>query len=124
MLKNIVDRVKEIKGGEKATFNEILLISLIFFGFMVVFTSVYRSNDSLSARNMEVEGVVKSIVWRTRNHGDPRIIVKDLNGEEKILSHYTIVLKPKELKVGDYIVKIKGDVYCTINNQFFRFSWK
>ncbi len=124
MLKTFLERVKEIKSGEKVTFNEILLINFIFFALILIFISLNRSNDSLVARNMEAKGEVTSIVWKTQNHGIPRIIVKGLNGKEKILSHYTIVLKPKDLKVGDNIVKIKGDVYCTINNQFFRFSWK
>lgn len=118
LTESIKSRIYDLKSGEKATLTEI--IGMVLLVVSVGLTATFF--DARYAKNLEFEGEIVSIVWRTSNHGLPEIIIKEKNNNDKKLSHFTISLKPKDINVGDYIVKKKGSMYSSINGKSVKFS--
>ena len=72
--------------------------------------------------NLQVEGEVISIVWRSNNHQLPIITILDDSGRKTEISHGTIILNKSNLDVGDRLVKNIGAEYCLINGEKVLFS--
>jgi len=78
--------------------------------------------DALYAKNLQVEGVVTSIEWKSKNHQLPIIVLLNESGKETVVSHSSVALNETNLKLGDKLVKNNGDEFCLVNGKRVRFS--
>lgn len=69
--------------------------------------------DYYGAERMAFDGTVRSIEWKSPNHGLPLISLTTSTGVNWV-QHYRLLLDHK-LKVGDHFRKAAGSHDCTIN---------
>lgn len=96
-------------------FSFLLVSAVVFFSF-----GAYNNG---SPKRYEMEGVITKITWGCRNRYIPTITYENVNGKVKVFCHGLVALTPKDIKVGDYIVKKKGSYMATINGREVRFTY-
>jgi hypothetical protein len=74
--------------------------------------------DKKTPLEFSASGQVTIVSWEGTNHGMPMFVIKENNvvGNLKKLESHEILLKPSQIKVGDYFEKVAGSKYCNINN--------
>jgi hypothetical protein len=99
----------------------VLSVFFAIFALILVAASIV-CNDVLYARNLEVNGVVSAIDWRSSNHLLPKFLIREENGRDVVISHSSVALTEKDVKVGDHLQKIRGSNFCLINGRRTQFS--
>ena len=99
-----------------------------FFSFVLVATVVlftFGIYNSGAAKRYEMEGVITKIAWgcTSRRH-IPTITYKDVNGKVKVFCSDSVVLTPKDINVGDYMVKKKGSYTAMVNGREVQFAYE
>jgi len=94
-----------------------LLFFFIFFaiGIGVVLPQAHKSKHT-KAENLEIDGVVEHIEWKTKNHALPLFRITKHDGSTRQLNDGELNLNQGEIKVGDSIVKKSGSRNCLINS--------
>jgi hypothetical protein len=99
-----------------------IVIALLIVVFATVVATVAYCQFNY-AKAFEVSGTFVEIQPKTENHQLPKYVI--LNDARKMIeiTHFTVALDPSMIKLGDKIVKEKGDDFCTINGAKVRFSF-
>jgi len=98
-------------------FSYMFVAGVLFFSF-----GAYNSG---SAKRYEMEGVITKITWGcTGRRHIPTITYKDVNGKVKVFCSDSVVLIPKDIKVGDYMVKKEGSYTAMVNGREVQFAYE
>lgn len=90
--------------------------------FMILILILVVRHELSYATSMEFSGVVTNIVWKSENHNLPLFELRIEDGSLLSISHHSIILNAENIKIGDDVVKTKGNRFCMINGIKATFS--
>jgi len=85
-------------------------------GLIFLIMMVISIKESTRVKEFEANGKIIDINWRSKNHGEPIIYIRQQNNKIKEFKGNQITLTPQNTKIGDDFVKTKNSKYCLIND--------